>query len=263
MKSMHLSFLILFVQCFTPVYAQRVTVDADAAVRYVLSCQKPNGGFGPENMEYADLAWTYPAVNALKILGEEIPNPDSCYINGEKSWIEKASWKNGPWYWSLHQKANLYRIMNRTGPLESDFQPGKIWNLQFKPRTNYTEFREYVDGEFFDMASLWYLIEAIYMLNGSVGNRDSIKDYVSSRQTYKGGFEDMLGSRSTPKNERSHVIVTHHAINILNTLGITIPNKEGLITWIRSCQTSQGGFRWHPEHSSYSNQFKIQTKRRK
>ena len=253
---MSVQYILLFwlIQCITPVFAQDTIVGYDAAVRYILSCRKPNGGFGPTHTEYTDLAWTYPAVASLKILGVEIPDPDSCYVNGGKSWIEKASWKNGPWYWSLHQKANLHRIMDQTGPMESDFPLGEIWDLQYMPRRNYTEFREYTQGKFFDMASLWYLTEAIYMSEGSVENRESIKAYVLRRRTGKGGFEDMLGPRNTPENERSHVVVTHCAIQILKTLGIAIPGKEDVIAWIRSCQTPEGGFRWHPEHASYSNQ---------
>ena len=48
--------------------AQTVSVDADAATRYILSCQKPNGAFGPYDMEYTDVAWTYPAVYALSLI---------------------------------------------------------------------------------------------------------------------------------------------------------------------------------------------------
>ena len=254
MKTAQLLFLILFIPCISPACAQEVTVDAGSAVRYIHSCRKPNGGFGPVHTEYSDLAWTYPAVASLKILQAEVPDPDSCYMNGGKSWIEKASWKNGPWYWSLHQKVNLHRVLGRTGPIEDGFETDKTWDIQYKPRNNYTEFREYTEEKFFDMASLWYLTEAIYMSGGSAGNRESVKAYVLSRRTGKGGFEDMLGPGSRPENERSHVVVTNHAVHILKTLNIAIPDKEDLIAWIRSCQTPQGGFRWNPEHASYSNQ---------
>ena len=229
------------------------TVDSASVSRYILSCQKSNGGFGPLDMEYTDLAWTYPAVHALTILGSDIPNHDSCYKNGGQSWIEKVSWRNGPWYWSLHQKANLYKVINRTGPLEDGFLPDQEWLLQFKPRTNYTEFREYTDGYFFDMASLWNVVEAIDILNGTIENKDYVENYILPRQTISGGFDDMLGDRISPENDRSHIMVTHDAVMVLNTLDISIPSKSDLIDWIRSCQTAEGGFQWHPDHISYSN----------
>lgn len=58
------------------------TVNAETTVKYLLSCQKPNGAFGPASQEYADLAWTYPAVHALVVLGEEVPRPGDCLENG-------------------------------------------------------------------------------------------------------------------------------------------------------------------------------------
>lgn len=233
------------------------TVDAETIIDYILSCQKSNGGFGPLDMEYNDLAWTYPAVHALTILGSDIPNPDSCYKNGRQSWIEKVSWRNGPWYWSLHQKVNLYKVMNKTGFLEDGFLPDKEWVLQFKPRTNYTEFREYTDGYFFDMASLWNVVEAIDILNGTIENKEFVKNYILHRQTNSGSFDDMLGYRTAPQEEKSHLMVTHDAVMVLKSLDISIPSKSELIDWIRSCQTSEGGFKWHPDHNSYSNQVDV------
>lgn len=253
MKGIVFILLISICSCFSSVSAQTVSVGVDEIVQYILSCKKSNGGFGPENMQYADLAWTYPAVHTLNILGQEVSEPDSCYINGGKPWMEKASWKNGPWYWSLHQKANLYKIMHRSGPLEKDFHPQKIDSVQFQRRTNYTEFRDYVDGKFFDMSSLWYLIEAIYMMGGSVENKEFVRNYVLSRQSSEGGFTDMLGSLKTPESSRANIIVTYHAISILNKLGMAIQYKDKVISWIQACQGQEGGFRWNPDHNSPSN----------
>lgn len=228
-------------------------VDAAAAVRYIRSCRKPGGGFGPAAMAYADLAWTFPAVAGLKLLEEEIADPEACYEQGGKAWIEKAGWKNGPWYWSLHQKTRLYQLLERSGPMEADFPMRQVWSVHYVPRTNYTEFRTYVDGAFFDMASLWYLTEAIYATGGSLENPETVRQYVLSRQAPAGGFEDMLGDRTSPRDDRAHIIVTHHAVNLLRTLDIPIPNREALVAWIQSCQTSDGGFRWRPDHPSPSN----------
>ena len=249
----NLILLILWMVIISPSCTNYKTIDSGSVIDYILSCQKSNGGFGPHDMEYTDLAWTYPAVHAVTILGSDIPNPDFCYKNGGQSWIEIAPWRNGPWYWSLHQKANLYKIMNKTGALEDGFLPDQAWILQFKPRTNYTEFREYTDGYFFDMASLWNVVEATDILNGTIENKEFVKNYILSRQTSSGSFDDMLGDRIAPEEDRSHLMVTHDAVMILDALGISIPAKDDIIKWIRSCQTAEGGFQWHPDHISYSN----------
>ena len=34
--------------------ADAVKVDADSVVKYILSCEKPQGGFGPIDQDYAD-----------------------------------------------------------------------------------------------------------------------------------------------------------------------------------------------------------------
>lgn len=228
-------------------------VNLHSVKNYILTCQKKNGAFGPKSMEYTDLAWTYPAVHTLKILGSDIPFADSCYTNGGKAWIEKANWKNGPWYWSLHQKANLYKLMDRTGPLEAGFSKGKSFTLKFQPRKSYVESRNYPDGYFFDMASLWNLAEAIYLMEGRINNPDEIGNYIITRQAGNGGFEDMLGPGISPVNEKTHIITTYNAVMTLLSLKIPIPHWDKLVKWVQSCQDSSGGFQWSPKNSSYSN----------
>lgn len=233
--------------------SQKVTVDAQSAQDYLLKLQKPNGGFGPEGFEYTDVAWTYPAAHALNLLNVNIPKADSAYINGHKSWIEKAPWRNGPWYWSLQQKANLYQLYSKNGDLEPGMTEKMELELRFDPRENYTEFRDYVDGKFHDIPSLWNLIDAIKILEGEIKNRDFIEEFVLKRKTDAGGFESLLGDRETPHSEKAHVIVTHDAVMIMNSLDIAIPDKEKIISWIQSLQTSEGGFRWNPKSESRSN----------
>ena len=144
--------------------------------------------------------------------------------------------------------------MRKTGPLEKDFPEGASLTLQFKPRKSYLELRNYVNGDFFDMASLWDVVEAVHIMNGHIENRQAIRDYVESRQAGSGGFDDMLDTRNQPENDKAHVIVTHHAVMILKTLGFEVPNSKQVARWIRACQTSEGGFRWSPDNLSYSNQ---------
>lgn len=223
------------------------------AVQYILKHKKSNGAFGPRNMEYTDLAWTYPAVHALNILGAGQSLYDSAYVNGGKAWIEKAGWRNGPWYWSLHQKANLYKLMNESGNLENDFPKEKAFQLRFMPRTRYVEAKWYTDGRFFDMASLWNLVEAIEIMNGNVTNEQDVVDYILARQAENGAFDDMLGSRTSPNPDQTHILVTHDAVMVLNALNREIPHRDKLIEWIRACQDEHGGFRWNPGNESNSN----------
>ncbi|MGM0377650.1 MAG: prenyltransferase/squalene oxidase repeat-containing protein [Bacteroidota bacterium] len=245
-------FLILLLN-ITPSGFSNEKINLHSVKNYILSCQKQNGAFGPYNMEYTDLAWTYPAVHTLKILGIDIPYADSCYINGGKAWIEKANWKNGPWYWSLHQKANLYKLMNIEDSLEEGFPKGKSFTLQFLPRESYIESRSYLSGNFFDMTSLWNLVEAISVMEGQINNPPEIRKYIVSRQAGNGGFDDMLGTRTAPENEKTHLIVTHDAVMVLRSLDISIPNRDKLVNWVQSCQDTDGGYRWSPDNLTYSN----------
>ncbi len=244
--------IYLVFSCCTA-FAQNIPVNTHSTIQFLLAHQKPNGAFGPADMDYTDVAWTYPAVQALKTLGVSIPNPDSCYHNGHQPWIEKASWKNGPWYWSLHQKANLYRLMDRDGELEAGMSPGMELEIVFKKRTNYTEFRDYVKGEFYDITTLWYIIEAIGYLNGNITNPEYAQQFILARQTTQGGFEDLLDDRKESTPERAHVLVTCHAVLALQALNLPVPHKEKIVDWLRSLQDSTGGFKWNPNAESTSN----------
>ncbi len=234
--------------------AQTVRGDADAVVRYVLSCQKPNGAFGPLEQAYTDVAWTYPAVYTLKLLNTPVPKADSCFRNGQQAWIEKAPWKNGPWYGSFFQKTDLYRLFGKEGPVEEGIAPGKVWQLAFKPRTSYLELRNYATGAFFDLASLWCIVGSTKQLRATVANPDVANTFIASRQTSGGGFGEGLGTATQPTEAQAHLISTHDAVMTLTALGLPVPDKQACINWIRSCQTPAGGFRWHPTATAYSNQ---------
>ncbi len=248
-------FIVCFASSLLPFYAfaQGKGIDANSAVDFLLTCQKSNGAFGSYNKEYTDLAWTYPAVHALKLLKATVPREEACFINGHQSWIEKNPWKNGPWYWSLYQKANLYSLYNKSGTFEEGVSRGQDWTLQYEPRKGYTEFRNYTEGEFFDMSSLWHLAGTIKILDGHVTNPGYIKEYVVKRQAPKGGFIDDVAERPMPTESKAHIMITHDAVMTLNTLDIPVPNAKACIEWIRSCQTPSGGFKWNPASDEYSN----------
>jgi hypothetical protein len=49
-------------------------------------------------------------------------------------------------------------------------------------------------------------------------------------------------------------MVTHDAVMVLMSLGIPVPEPEKVVKWVRSCQSTDGGFRWSPVNPSGSNQ---------
>ncbi|HMR19475.1 MAG TPA: prenyltransferase/squalene oxidase repeat-containing protein [Sphingobacterium sp.] len=219
---------------------QTVQLDSRNVIEYVLSCQKPNGAFGPGDQAYTDVAWTYPAVRTLQLLGTPLPAADSCLSNGGQSWMEKAKWKNGPWYWSFYQKALLFALYGRHDHQEPEIVPGLSWKLSYVPRKNYTEFRNYLKGEFFDLESLWHTTAGIQALGGNIRETSTVADFVAGKQLSDGGFSN-------------HIIQTHAAVRTLSALGLSVPNSEQCIDWLRSCQREDGGFGWSPAHTAVSN----------
>lgn len=232
---------------------QEKSVDGQSVSEFIMSCRKPNGAFGPLNQNYTDLAWTYPAVHALRILNTRIDNDASAFANGHQSWMEKNPWKNGPWYWSFYQKAMLFKLYNKKDEFEEDVRFGQSWTLKYVPRKSYTEFRNYPRGEFFDMSSLSHMVVAIDALDGKVINPDYAKDYIIRRQAPGGGFVDDVRQDPEPEDAKAHIIISWDAIMTLTALGLPVPNRDACVAWIQSCQTSSGGFRWSPVSSDHSN----------
>lgn len=219
---------------------QAVRIDSRTTTTFVRSCQKPNGAFGPIDQAYTDVAWTYPAVRTLQLLGVPLPDADSCLFNGGQSWMEKASWKNGPWYWSFYQKAMLYSLYGRNDHHEPGIEPGSSWKLTYVPRKNYTEFRDYLNGAFFDMESLWHMTAGLLALGGSIQEDGAVESFINEKQLPDGGFG-------------GHLIHTHAAVRTLSALHLPVPNREECVEWLLACQREDGGFGWSPDHPAVSN----------
>ncbi|GHB73127.1 hypothetical protein GCM10007390_29030 [Persicitalea jodogahamensis] len=205
-------------------------------------------------MDYTDLAWTYPAVYTLNLLKVPVPHADSCFKNGQQAWIEKALWKNGPWYWSFYQKVDLYRLFGQPGPDEPGVTTKKPWQLYYKPRTSYLELRKYSEGEFFDLPSLWHLVGSAKTMGATITNPEVVKSFITKRQAPGGGFVEGLDSLARTTEDNAHLMATCEAVMTLAALGVPMPNKEKCIAWLRACQTSSGGFRWSPSATAHSNQ---------
>lgn len=257
-ESLHIRLCLLLIVLPALCYCQKRIIDSKSVVNYLLEHQKKNGSFGPDNKEYTDLAWNYPAVSSLDILDVDIPRGAECFENGNKSWIEINPWKNGPWYWSFYQKTNLYQLFKiKDKYFEEGVKRGQEWNIYYKPRKGYLELREYQDGVFFDIPSLSHLINGITLLDGRVLNKTYVADYLKQRQSDNGGFVDDINENPTPTDSETNLIITYYSIMTLHDLGIEIPNRDQCIQWLRSCQTSSGGFKYSPTNNESSNEVDV------
>jgi len=81
-------------------------VDGDSVVKYILSCEKPYGGFGPIDNDYADVAWTWYAAAALKHLGAPVPHPEKILRKGGV--LENFARETSP---RLYHKVALYLML--------------------------------------------------------------------------------------------------------------------------------------------------------
>ncbi len=251
-----IKFVVILSVCFSfcKSLAQEKSINASSVVAFVLDHQKENGAFGPKNKEYTDLAWNYPAIHTLKILGANVPREKEAFKNGHTSWIEINSRKNGPWYWSFYQKAQLYKVLNVPYVnFEEGIQPNKNWEIQFKSRKKYLEFRDYKDGLFFDVSTLWYMVGAIRLLDGNVSNKEYVTNYLNARQAENGGFVDDVTANPLPTNSKANLITTGHAVLTLKSIDVEIMNAKKCIQWLQSCQTKQGGFKYNPDSKEQSN----------
>ncbi len=207
---------------------EHVRVDGEAAVRYLLGCRRENGAFGPPDRPYTDLAWTYPAVHGLLLLGEKIPDPELCLRNGRSAETRTKTW-------SLHQKARLNALLGGPPPVAA----GKAWTLERRDRKNYEE--PFAVGAYFDLESLWHMASALAHAGGTFANAAEIEAFVRARQAPGGGFAETRDPG--PADAQAHLLPSAHAALVLSLLGREVPRAA---EWIRSCQDESGGFRGRP-----------------
>ena len=217
-----------------------VPVDADAAVRYLLSAQKPNGAFGPHEQEYTDLAWTYPAVHALTILGQKIPRTQDCLRNG------RAVGGRTP-YRSFTQDVQLRRLLGAPPSLER-----QTWSLIHRPRRGYGGRVNAAKEElsYYNLTSLHFLVSA---LEGKISNPKDAARFIAARRAPAGGYADLPEPPGSAVDAEAHLVFTAAAVLTLTELSLPVPDPDRCADWIRSCQIEAGGFRWHPSSKSPSN----------
>ncbi|MUH37003.1 hypothetical protein D9O36_14220 [Zobellia amurskyensis] len=254
-KSIRLIFAWCLIFVSINSFAQQKRLDASSVISYILDHQKENGAFGPDNKEYTDLAWNYPAIGTLKLLGAKVPREKEAFENGNKSWMEIIARKNGPWYWSFFQKAHLYNLFHISNiNFEEGIKRGQYWEIKFKSRKNYLELPEYKEGLFFDIPSLWHMIGAISLLDGKVTNKFYIEKYLRDRQAENGAFVDDIKDKPTPTDSETNLIVTSNAVLTLKSLESDVFNAQDCVKWLQSCQAEDGGFKYSPESSDVANQ---------
>jgi len=247
-----------------PAIGAGAQVDSASTVRYLLSCRKPNGAFGPIDQEHSDLAWNYPAVHALSLLDVDIPRAGDCLKNGQWAAFRQEDAHRTNLHWDLYQKTHLNLLLSPKladhdigvfpGQRRDDrrIQLGKNWTLQYKDRQA-QYYGPYAVGVFYDVPSLWYMADVLTSLDGTISNPDLAGDYIYQRQAANGGFVNSYNTIEPPGSDEAHLVITHHAVMTLKALGRTVPNAQSCIAWIRSCQSRSGGFRWSPTRTDHSN----------
>ncbi len=257
------SCLLATIPAVCPAIEQAANVDAHATVKYLLRHQKPNGAFGPIDQQHSDLAWNYPAVHALVLLGTEIPRREQCLQNGQWAAFREPDAHRTNLHWDLYQKVQLNVLLSPKGkpphvfPRQRDdgktIPLGKAWKLTYEDRKgNY--YGPYGMGVYYDLSTLWFMTSALVSLGGTIDNMEEVKQFILPRQTDSGGFVDAYRTDPPPVAADAHLMITHDAVMTLRALGQPVPRAEACAAWIRSCQTPAGGFRWSPTRTDASNQ---------
>ncbi|MDP6117460.1 MAG: prenyltransferase/squalene oxidase repeat-containing protein [Planctomycetota bacterium] len=236
-------------------------VDARSVVRYALSCEKPQGGFGPADRPYAEVSRTYFAVAALKVLGAEVPNP-------EKILRDRGVLRD----FTVQQSARGYHKASLCFLLGKPFDMRLVGTAHKWPgETSGTRHSVPEDDGGFGGHTISYPYTKVHntyygMAILAQGGREIEKvrdlckrtpEFLASRQNpggswnnfpppgtkYREIFPDVRGIDYWDKNpEIGHVHLTWCAVKAYELLGIEVPNREKTIVWLRACQGPGGGF---------------------
>lgn len=248
---------LLITGCLLAGPARAAEVDAASAVRFLLSHEKANGAFGPLGHGHTDLAWNYPAVHALVLLGQPVPRAEEAFRNGRGAiYLEEGS-HHKIWAWDIYQRAQLARVLKRDPGPEYDLK-GR-WKLEYfdragwyYPRISPQKLKARI-AHFHDVSSLWHLVAAVTASGGTVENPEVARDFLLPRQCPGGGFEDAYRAAAPRDDSAAHVVATADAVLALRALGQEVPSREACAAWLRSCQAADGGFRWNPLNEAHSN----------
>ena len=235
-------------------------VGLNQTVEYVLSCRKPNGAFGPNDQDYTDAAWNYPAVHALRLLGEKIPASEAAAVL--KHGLGYPSGHAGYGHWLVyHQSMTRWLLAESNTPAATASR-----NVGRQPRVTLKhqgfEVRYYgspfgtggddffkVDGAstaerfqktdelgYYNLSSLHFLISAILVDGRAIANPAPLVEFIQQRQAANGGFVDLRTADATPVDQETHLAHTFHAVAALSLLNVEIPRRDRCADFVRSCQ---------------------------
>jgi hypothetical protein len=239
------------------VSATDVTVDVDAVVRYVESCRKANGAFGPQDQEYTDAAWNYPAVRTLQLLGREVARPEAIVEQGLGTPAGHAGLGHYQFFHHHATRAALGRplapqhakvdVRHQGFKLNYYSSPfGTENDLLYKQASGKSV--EAVDAAtstfyYCNLSSLHYLLAALKASGREPAERQPLVDYVT-RRFGTGGVVDVRSGDVFPSSTEIHLAHTWHGVACLDLLGAPIPSADGLAAFIRACRVKNGGYRY-------------------
>jgi hypothetical protein len=250
-----------------PLLADDVKVDAEAVVRYVETCRKPNGAFGPIDQEYTDLAWNYPAVGALSLLGKDEPPESKVLRHG----LDSPAGHGGGGHFQFFQHHALRMMLGR--PLEPKHRQVRIVHQGFKIEYYASPYGTKADLLFkhggraaldpldadcdvfyyHNLSSLYYLLAGLMVTNRTPAEPQPLVDYILRRQAANGGFTDDRTGNG-PGDFDAHVAATHQAVMALGILGRDAPNPERIAAFVHGCRDKTGGYRYNPRVSLPGNE---------
>jgi len=239
-----------------PVKTVQADVDAQSTVAYLLMHQRENGAFGPLGHQHTDLAWNYPAVHALILVGEQIPRPEDCFRNGQDALYKRPGSHNTNFAWDIYQRAQLAVCLNHRG--EEGLNLADEWTLQYQDREGRYYFRipdnliKKRVAPFCDIPTLAYWVEAIVTSGGQIRNPEMALEFLSARQLSNGAFVDAYRPEDVIEND-AHIVATAQAVFVIRSLSQELRRRNECVAWLQSCQDETGGFRWHPHRKSPSN----------
>jgi hypothetical protein len=263
------------------------SVGLDQAIEYVLSCQKPNGAFGPTDQDYTDAAWNYPAIHSLRLLGAEVSNSEAVLRHG----LAYPSGHAGYGHWLVYHQAMTRWLLSSASGTKVDTAPNRapatLTHQGFEVRyygspfgtggeeffktdgpSTASRFQQTTEFGFYNLSSLHFLIAATLADGREVANPEPLVEFIRQRQAANGGFVDVRAADTEPSDQETHLSHTYHAVAALTLLNSEIPRRELCAEFAQSCQLQSldefpqgspereigaGGFRFSPESTRPGN----------
>ena len=247
--------------------AEMRTVDAESVVKYVESCRKPNGAFGPKDQEYTDAAWNYPAVMTLRTMGKEVEQSQAVLQHG----LGFPEGHGGYGHWLFFHRQMIKSLLGVKDDLSSiqftlifqGFKPnyygspfGGDAELMFKLNAEDLEKREQKTTQlgYYNLSSLYYTLVSLRLYKGQISNSAELIQFIQQRQAPCGGFVDVRVANHQPLDEEAHVVQTWFAVAALGLLGAEVQRPQDCAKFVHECQIDSGAYRWHPTINGQGNE---------